>query len=459
MRARHALAALLLVAACITRQAGAQSQPFTAYLPLVKYRSATPNRLAIDLRTSAPDAAVPFLQDSGTALVRAGDVDWSWVESQPGVYQWQELAAFESNVRRIRAAGLEPTAVLMRTPLWASAVAGRMCAAPRDDAIDDLERFAEAAAARYAQGDLAVHVWQIGNEVDFQPDQITDPLGSGCWANAEAPFYGGDRYGAALRRIAAAVRRGNPRAEILAAGLAHPWPDDAQTLGFVRGMLAAGAAPAFDALSYSGYGNWGVNDKMILKAAHLRAVLAEFGLAGKPLVAAEVGQTCVETPCPVDFAAIQSEYAAHIYAEAIAWDLDSIAWFTLLPAGGDPNGHRLLEVGEQTLSARPAFYALRNSVALLRDARSAAAPALPPDDAAGAQVLSFLTPRGSMYVVWDPRRAGTTTWLAVAPGMRATCIQHLEWPTPQSYDCSGQIHDGLLSISTSSTVYVEVVAP
>jgi hypothetical protein len=348
----------------------------------------------------------------------------------------------------------------MRTPLWASSAAGRVCGAPRADAVAAFEQFAEAAAARYASGATAVHIWQIGNEVDFRPDQITDVLGSGCWATDQAPYYGGDHFGELLRRVAAAIRRGNPRAEILAAGLAYPWPDDEHTLGFVRGMLAAGAGASFDALSFTGYGTWGVNDKLVLKAAHLRAVLAEFGLADKPLVAAEVGATCIDAnACPQNFENLQQAYAGRIYAEAVAWNIEAIAWFTLLVPGADPYGHSLVDVEGELIRARPALYALRNSAVLLRDARPVGPPTLPADDAPGAQVLSFATPRGMLYAVWDPRGEGATAWIPAPAGAHATCTDQLELPSPRSRDCSAEIHDGLLAVSTAASLYVEIVVP
>jgi hypothetical protein len=249
-----------------------------------------------------PDSVLPLLAETRAAWGRAGDVDWSRVEPEPGQRRWDRLASLEANVQRMRAAGLEPMANLQRSPLWAAQIAGRVCSPPRADALDDLELFAEQVARRYASGPLAIHVWQVGNEVDFRPDQLLDYLGSGCWGTGVPPFYGGDYYGEVLKRVAAAIRRGNPGAIILAAGMAHIWPNDTEALGFLRGMLAAGAGPSFDALSYSGYGNWGINELMVLKAAHLRGVLAEYGMGAKRLVAAEIASVCLDSVhCPPDY--------------------------------------------------------------------------------------------------------------------------------------------------------------
>jgi hypothetical protein len=105
--------------------------------------------------------------------------------------------------------------------------------------------------------------------------------------------------------------------------------------------------------------------------------------------------------------------------------------------------------------ATPAYYALRNSAALLRDARPYGPP-LVPSDASGARTLTLQTPRGTMYVVWDPHLAGATAWLPLAPGQRATCTDRLDLPTPVTSDCTALARDGLLAVTATSPRYVEV---
>lgn len=459
MRIRTILATLLACCVVLSPSLGAQSRPYTAYLPRVVYRSATPNRLGLDVRVEAPDSAIAPLRELGARWARAGDVDWSLVEAQQGVLNWSAVSQFEANILRIRAAGLEPTAIVQRTPLWATALSGRVCGQPAPAAIDAYAQFVEAMVRRYASGPLAVHVWQIGNEVDFAPDQIVDWLGSGCWGTGIPPYYGGDYYGTVLKQVAQAVRRGNPDAVIIAAGLAHPWPDDAQTLGFLRGMLAVGAGSSFDALSFSGYGVSGVNDRVLLKAEHLRAVLNEYGLAAKPLIASELGYPCFDQfSCGPGFSERQADYAARVYADLIAADIDMGVWFSLQMPESDTMLHDLLD--GPVSARRPAYYALRNSLALLRDAQPiGAAPALPPEDAGGLQMLQLGTPRGRMYIFWDPRKVGATAWLPLPVGAQLICTDRLELPTPQTYDCTNQASGGLLVVQTSSTRYIEVIGP
>jgi hypothetical protein len=461
MRFTTALAVLLMVAITAASTLHAQTEDHRIYLPRVVYRSLTPNRLGADLRVSAPDVAIAPLVALQPAWVRAGDVDWAFVEKQPGTYTWEELAAFEVNVARVRQAGLTPTAVLMRAPEWATAVSGRVCAPPLPEAIDDLERFAEAVARRYASGPLQVDIWQFGNEVDFRPEHIPDVLGSGCWGTTVAPYYGGDYYGQVLTRVAAAIRRGNPNAFILAGGLVYPEPFETETLGFVRGMLVAGSGLSFNALSFTGYGIRGINDVMVIRARGLRSVLAEFHMERKPLVAAEVGRPCIGPQiCPPAYEQIQAEYAARIYAEAIAADIDIISWFTFIRTSPDPEQTGLLEPGSGAVIRLP-YYALRNSALLLHDARVPGVPFAGFDpNTSEPLVLTFPTSRGLIYVVWEPRDDRSPyVWIPVPPGAQALCTDRFDTPTPQTYDCTGQTSNGALVFRVTSTRYIEIVSP
>jgi hypothetical protein len=457
MRTRTILTALLALWILLVPSLRAQPRTYNTYLPRIVYHSLIPNRLGIDLRQEAPDTALTPLREVGARWARAGDVDWSRVEAQQGVIDWSAAAEFDANIRRIRGIGMEPTGIIQRTPLWATAVAGRVCGQPAPTAINAYVQFAETMARRYANGPLKLDVWQIGNEVDFAPDQIVDWLGSGCWGTGIPPYYGGDYYGAALKQVSAAIQRGNPDAVIIAGGLAHPWPNDEQTLGFVRGMLAAGAGSSFDALSFSGYGSIGVNDKFLLKSTHLRAVLAEYGLAWKPLIVSELSAPCFSPEsCGPGFTEYQSDYAARIYAELIAADMQMGVWFSLQMPDDDAMKHDLLD-GPESIR-RPAYYALRNSLALLRDAQPGSPPAIQPDSVS-IQTVQLRTPRGSIYVIWNPSRLGSTAFLLIPAGAHLICTDHLELPTPQTYDCTNQVSDGVLLAQTNSTRYVEVIGP
>lgn len=439
-------------------------EPFMAWLPLIKAGNPTPNRLGFDLRTYAGDGTVPLMSAAQPQWARAGDIDWSEIEPvRGGGYHWEKLAAVEANIKRIRAAGIEPTLVIQRVPDWAQIYPGRVCSPVRADAVPDLLRMVETVVGRYANGKLLVDYWQFGNEVDFTPEQIIDGLGSGCWGTTQAPYYGGDYYGDVLKRVYPAIRSANGNAIVYAAGLAHLWPDDSQTLGFLRGMLAVGAGASFDALSFSGYGIWGASDRLLLKAAHLRQVLGEYGLGAKPLVVAEMGMACPSpTSCPEDFNQLQANYAARIYAEAIAMDLQGAFWFSLASTGPEPllNAQLIDQAGSQ-LTPRPAYYALRNTAAMLREARYAGPPITNPPIQGEQEIQSlvFTTSRSTLFLFWIQDFDGKRTyWLPVAPGTKMICTEQLELPVPVRYDCTNQGERGVFEVQVSeSPRYVEVL--
>lgn len=452
------LAALLGLGAPLSRaQPAAEEQ--RVFLPLAAGRPVTPGAIGVDLRVGAGDGALPYLADLAPRWVRAGDLLWAEVEPvRGGSYRWEAAAGLEANIRRIRAAGAEPIVVIQWSPPWAQRVPGRLCSPPAPAYLADLARFAGAAAARYAAGPLAVSRWQLWNEADFRPEQIGES-GSGCWGTGAAPYYGGDYYGQALRQVSPAIKAASPGAQVLAGGLAHFWPGEMQTVGFLRGMLAAGGA-SFDALSFSAYGTYQSADRVVYKANSLRRELAAFGLAGVPLFAAEVGAVCfANDACQPEFRQHQADYASRIAAEVLALGLEGAVWHTLVsPEPGFQHSHLLAE-GDAPLPW-PAYYALRNAGRLLRDARPAGPPPRELDEsqAEAVQELVFATERGELRVLWLARTGATRQHaLPVLPGAAASCTTRLEQLVPSVADCSDSDGDGRIALQVgSAATYVEV---
>ncbi len=432
---------------------------FTAYLPLVSVPD-TRVLLGYDLRTTHGARSEPLIAALPATWARAGDLVWGAIESQRGVYTWEAAAALEENIRRLRAAGVEPVVVVQIAPVWARRLPERTCSPVAPEAYPDLARFAAAAAARYQSGDLAVRYWQFWNEPDFTP-AVADSKGIGCWNTGVAPWYGGDAYGAALRVFATAIRLVNPGAQIIGGNFAHFWPDDRQTLGFLRGMIETGGL-ACDIIGFSGYTRWGSAERMTLKAQSLRRALAAYGLERMPLAAVEVAEVCPEgQPCPPDYYQIQANYAARIYALAIALNLRGILWYTLLQQGMGFQHSHLADINSNSVTPRPAFYAYRNAAVLLQGASYAGPPLTdtPFDREGAAHMLHFIARDGApLYVFWRPTAQDEAGWgLLVSPGQRATCISRLERPTPLVTDCSDRDGDGLIRFHVSDApVYIRL---
>jgi hypothetical protein len=150
---------------------------------------------------------------------------------------------------------------------------------------------------------------------------------------------------------------------------------------------------------------------------------------------------------------MQANYAARIYALAIAMNMRGILWYTLLEQGrGFQNSH-LADLSSSGVTLRPAFYAYRNAAILLRDAVYTGLPLTDVrfDQDGTVQTLRFAARDGStLHLFWRPRAPDEVGWgLVVQPGTRAMCISHLERPTPLTVDCSDHDGDGLIGFNVS----------
>jgi hypothetical protein len=460
---RHLAATLALLIVWgivpVTAQPQAATGTHRRYLPIMFGPSLPHSPFGFDMRANMSDAVIAYTNYTPRPQwSRAGDILWSDVEAQRGTYNWAKLAMIEANIRRLRAAGIEPTIVVQRSPSWAQREPGRLCSPPKPEYLPDFARFMAALAARYADGPLAVKYWEVWNEPDFAANEVRDEQGFGCWANPSLPYHGGVYYGEALKHVYPAVKRANPNAKVIGGALMYFWPDDTVSRSFLEGMLVAGAGNFFDALSFHAYGDWGVGDPkagdmLIGKATRIRALLQKYGLATKPIFATEIGVLCLQKPCPQSFQALQANYTARIYAEAIALDLMGALWYTLVTNHPEAvYSSHLIDDRNGTLTPRPAYFAFRNSAILLQDARYTGPPLQepPPDKIDDVQLLKFRKTSSTLYVLWVPDIQAPNNFppvehaLKVAPGAVAICTNHLDWSTPTTYYCSDTNKDGTI---------------
>ena len=477
---RHIGLLWALLVALVGLPIEAQPRPTTSqnqvFLPILLGPALPPNPFGFDVRTYSRDEVVSYASAANPRWVRAGDVSWAAVEPvRGGGYRWEALAELEANIRRLRAAGVEPTLVVQQSPDWAQRVPGRLCSAMQPEYVGDFARFMGALVARYAEGPLAVNYWEIWNEPDFAPQQVKDSDGMGCWADAALPYHGGAYYGEVLKQVYPAVKAANPRAVVLAGALAYFWPDDTVSQAFLRGILASGAGNAFDMLSFHAYGEWGAGDLLINKTARIRQILSEFNLADKPLFATEIAATCgsnSEASCTPNFEQWkqhQANYAARIYAEAIALDLKGALWYTLALIKPGFQFSQLIDDEDGTLVPRPAYYAFRNSAELLQGARYVGPPVRepPPDQIDKVQVLTFRKANSTigngpstLYVLWVPKldMPNSAYRLTVAPGATAICAQSIQAEQLYRFYCSDTNGYWVIWLAINSfPKYVEVL--
>ncbi len=184
----------------------------------------------------------------------------------------------------------------------------------------------------YSMSPYNVHDWELGNEPDVDPALVPVGSGYGCWGDLDdLNYYGGRAYGEMLKVVGPAMRAQDFAVRIWIGGLLLDSPNstNGKPENFLRGILAAGAAPHFDVVPYHWHpsyygpgtdydlffntwsGAWGGGT--IGKARYLRQLMAEFGVS-KPLYLNETGFGCIEAssgPCDppgADFFKMQAEH-------------------------------------------------------------------------------------------------------------------------------------------------------
>lgn len=314
----------------------------------------------------------------GVRWIRLDGVLWHEIQPEPdGPYRWSVLAGLERGIDAALELGLTPVVIIRGAPLWA-AVAPALCAAVRDERLPEYAAFLEALARRYRG---RVNYWEVGNEPDVDPRLVAADSPFGCMGDIDDPYYGGERYGRMLQAAAPALRRGNPEARVVFGGLLLATsnttdPSRGRPERFLEGALRAGAALYFDILAYhshvpyfqrpdddhdtsvfswwSDLGGWTLG-----KARFLREVMARYDV-DKPLWLNETSLTCDRrfAAChepPATFLEVQAQHLTRIYARAIAFGIEQIAWYSLDGGGWEQTG--LLNTD---LTPRPAYRALQH---------------------------------------------------------------------------------------------------
>jgi hypothetical protein len=189
-------------------------------------------------------------------------------------------------------------------------------------------------------------------------------------------------------------------------------------------------------------------------------------MPNKPLIATEIAATCGSTnlaSCPPNFESWkqrQANYAARIYAEAIALNLAGAFWYTLVNQSPGFNYSQLIDDQNGTLAPRESYYAFLNSGKLLRGANYIGPPLRepPPSEMYNVQMLPFRKAASMLYVFWVPQTDFPSPYnLPVPVGARATCTDHLDQNPPAIYDCSDANHDGMIPRAVNGLPqYVEV---
>lgn len=224
--------------------------------------------------------------DKAMAILKAAGVDtirimlpWAGVEPEDGTYDW---SAIDRMVSAADANGIKILAAVNSTPDWA-AVPGQPFLAGQPADLSTFGDFVSAVATRY-QGQI--EAYEVWNEPNYD----------GFWSPMDATAY------TALLKVAyTAIKQADPKAVVVAAGLAAanetPGGSVINPVTFLTAMYAAGAAGYFDAVSFhpyqyavefsAGAGHAGVP---ITMAEQMYAVMVANGDGNKKIWVTEYGE-------------------------------------------------------------------------------------------------------------------------------------------------------------------------
>lgn len=415
------------------------ASPSTVYLPLAMRDSPWKNTFGIEsTRLFVPGDDLPDRATNlGTRWVRLnGRI--SWRELQPNLgdpIQWDLLAGFESELRLLQQRGFTPIVIVDDYPIWATDNTVRddgqptSCGPLRQDRLDEFASFSASLAERYRASEFNVHIWELGNEPDVDPNLVQPNSEFGCWGDIDDLYYGGERYGEMVIAVSQAVKAVDPEAQIWIGGLLLDEPSVAGRSGqyglpglFLQGILLAGAGPYFDIVPYhwhtgywaqevrdfdnNGFSVWdALGGGTIGKARYLRQLME--GYEEKPLFLDESGFGC---PAPVgemswcaepdaQFFRMQADHLVRSYTRGVTEGVSGFIWYTLNPAVW-----RDTELLDDNRQPRPAFLAYQQ---LTRQLAHAAylAPVNYSDD---IEAYAFQRRSDGLHILWAKENVTVT---------------------------------------------------
>ncbi len=296
--------------------------------------------------------------DRSLMLARSAGFDtlvqvFAWREIEPtrGQFHWEVT---DQVVAGAEYYGLDLVVRLDQHPTWVSDVQPPLNAPP--DALGDYQHFVERVAWRYRGRIRAYIIWNEPN------------LALEWGGHPPSP----DAFAQLLRVGYRAVKAGDPKALVVAAGLAPTNGDGDQAMderAFLQGLYDAGAAPYFDVLGAHAYG-FGLPPDAPASANHglvfrrlesLRAIMLENGDGHKPVWITEMGWTVDSPPNQPDIGVSLAQQADYLSA-ALGQVRREWPWVELLavwnlsqPEPGDPfGGYSLIDL---TGKPRPAYEA------------------------------------------------------------------------------------------------------
>jgi hypothetical protein len=343
------------------------------YLPVIFKNYPLQNVFGITLYSLDEAGGLAEVAGAGTVWTRNSFV-WEAIEPVQSARNWDPN--LEQGLITADLKGVQPIMLIEGTPHWALKD-GYSCGAVATGSFTALGQFAYDLVARYSVPPYNVRYWELWNEPD-----VAGSLG--CWGDPHDPlYYGGGYYGEMLKVVYPRIKEADPKAQVLVGGLLldcdpqnPPVGKDCVSSKFLEGILASGAGPYFDGVSFHAYDfftgkgsyandNWHSSSSVtgpasIAKTRFLKDVLAEYGYGQKFLVSTETavfwGPNVMDPPCGASSAIVPDievtkvDYVIQSYAVAVAEGWKANVWYSAF-------GVRCSGLLNIDLTPKPAFFA------------------------------------------------------------------------------------------------------
>lgn len=399
-----------------------EDPPYTIYLPLIaRNYPRWPSIFGIETN-SLDTTKITNAQNANVYWVRNFSFSWARIEpvrTTTPTYDWSVVN--ETGLMNASANGLTVVATVKFTPSWAQKYPGVSCGPVAVNAMDEFAQFMHNLVKRYSVPPYNIKYWEIGNEVDIDPDLVTPDSIFGCWGDESDTYYGGGYYADMLRQVYPAIKAADSQATVVIGGLlldcdpTNPPPGKTcRPSRFLEGILRNAGGAYFDAVSFHAFAiylpgqiyemspNWSARGGVLLgKISFLREVLANYGV-NKPLMLTESSLVCPEyvlecNPVSNGFLEAQADYVAWLYLRGWAHQLMGIMWYTLEDSQWRSSGLYL------NSTPKPAYYALQFATRELDESNLVGAVSQYPSLIG----YDFRSPGKRVWVLWSPTRTDT----------------------------------------------------
>ena len=360
------------------------------------------------------------VKQAGANWTRLAGLWWPSVEPEEGKYDWTAMTWLETLFVQARNNGLTPILIIRGTPMWAQAYSGVDCGPIRPDKLPAFADFMAVIVNRYGNAKYNVRHWELGNEPDIDRNIVGSNHDIGCWGDDQDTYYGGGAYANMLKAVYPRIKQVDPQAQVLVGGLVldcdpRPGggcPDETRRrpARFLEGVLRAGGASYFDAVSFHSYdyydrvpglysnSNWqsdsaSTGPVFINKAAFIRSLLEHYGASNKRMYNTEDALLCHACVDDVGYEWTKALYASQLNISTLQSGLGASIWFRL----ADWPGTALID--SRMLPTR-AYVSYRTATLWLTDAVVVRVLKPPELEDKGLRGVVLMRGSESMWIVW-----------------------------------------------------------